>query len=133
MRSLFHEGRTRPVDLLLAASSPVPAQSAALPDRETFLAEARKRLASNDLLQSGYAYRERVTDVRMNPFGRMGTGPIEVYDVYPVAGQDADLRRLIERDGVSVPPAGADRRRSRVPRAVSGVAPGRGGRGAKRA
>jgi hypothetical protein len=91
--------------LLLAASSPITAQSAALPDREAFLAEARKRLASNDLLQSGYAYRERVTDVRMNPFGRMGTGPIEVYDVYPVAGKALTYRRLIERDGAAVPRA----------------------------
>jgi hypothetical protein len=90
--------------LLLAASSRMPAQPAALPDREGFLAEARKRLASNDLLQSGYAYRERVTEVRMNPFGRMGTGPVEVYDVYPVAGKALTYRRLIERDGVAVPP-----------------------------
>jgi len=91
--------------LLLAASSLVPAQPAAMPDREMFLAEARKRLASNDLLQSGYAYRERVTDVRMNPLGRIGTGPIEVYDVYPVAGKTLTYKRLIERDGVSVPRA----------------------------
>ncbi len=86
---------------LLAAASPMRAQPTALPDRETFLAEARKRLASNDLLQSGYAYRERVTELRMNPFGRMGTGPLDVYDVYPVAGKALTYRRLIERDGAS--------------------------------
>jgi hypothetical protein len=91
--------------LLLAASSPAPAQPAAMPDREAFLAETRKRLASNDLLQSGYAYRERVTDVRMNPLGRIGTGPIEVYDVYPIAGKTLTYKRLIERDGASVAPA----------------------------
>jgi hypothetical protein len=76
------------------------AQSTApLPDRDAFLAEARKRLASNDLLQSRYAYRQRVTDVRMNPFGDIGTGPVEVYDVYPVAGNDLTYKRLVERGG----------------------------------
>ncbi len=73
--------------------------AAPLPDRDVFLAEARKRLASNDLLQSRYAYRQRVTDVRMNPVGQIGTGPIEVYEVYPVAGDDLKYKRLIERGG----------------------------------
>jgi hypothetical protein len=82
------------------------AQSAApLPDRDAFFAETRKRLASNDLLQSRYAYRQRVTDVRMNPFGEIGTGPIEVYDVYPVAGDDLTYRRLVERGGRPLSPA----------------------------
>jgi hypothetical protein len=79
--------------------------AASLPDRETFLAEARKRLASNDLLQSRYSYRERVTEVRMNPFGKLGTGPLQIYEVYPVVPGDLTYRRLIERDGVRVPAA----------------------------
>jgi hypothetical protein len=81
------------------------ARGGPLPDRETFLAEARKRLASNDLLQSRYSYRVRVTEVRMNPFGRIGTGPVEVYEVYPVVPGRLTYRRLIERDGVRVSPA----------------------------
>ena len=93
------------LSILLLSASLVPAQPAAMPDRETFLAEARKRLASNDLLQSGYAYRERVSELRMNPFGRIGTGPVETYDVYPVAGKALTYRRLLERDGIPVPQA----------------------------
>jgi hypothetical protein len=95
--------RRAPVLLAVVAcvsSLATHAQPAApLPDRDTFFAEARKRLASNDLLQSRYAYRQRVTDVRMNPFGEIGTGPVEVYDVYPVAGDDFTYKRLIERGG----------------------------------
>jgi hypothetical protein len=99
---------TRMVPLLavaaLAALSPVAAQHGPLPDRERFLAEARKRLASNELLQSRYTYRERVTEVRFNPFGAIGTGPIEIYEVYPVVPGQLTYRRLIERDGVPTPP-----------------------------
>lgn len=72
-----------------------------LPDRETFLSEARKRLAGNEVLQRRYIYRERVTRMRFNPLGRIGTGPIDIYDVYPVA-EDLTYRRLIERNGVPV-------------------------------
>jgi hypothetical protein len=84
--------------LQLTAIGQVPA----LPNRDTFLAEARRRLASNSQLQSRYTYRERVTELKLNPFGRMGTGPVLVHEVYPI---DVDLtyRRLVERDGVAVP------------------------------
>lgn len=84
---------------------PAGAQNAPLPDRESFLAEARKRLASNELLQSRYSFRERVTEVRFNPFGSIGTGPIEIYEVYPVVAGQLTYRRLIERDGAPTPRA----------------------------
>ena len=83
----------------------IGAQSAPLPDRQSFLAEARKRLASNEVLQSRYSYKEQVTEVRFNPFGAIGTGPVEVYEVYPVVPGQLTYRRLIERDGAPVPSA----------------------------
>jgi len=76
--------------------------NAPLPDATRFLAEARKRLASNELLQSAYTFRERVTEMRLNPFGQIGTGPVEVYDVYPIAPGELEYHRLIERGGVPV-------------------------------
>ena len=76
-----------------------------LPDRDTFLSEAQKRLASNTLRQSRYTFRERVTQVGLNPFGRLGTGPVEVYEVYPLPDSKMTYRRLVERDGVKVSPA----------------------------
>jgi hypothetical protein len=92
----------------LAAQSPSPAADGAatrpLPDEQQFLAEARKRLASNDLIQSRYSYRERITQLKLNPFGRtMGTGPASVYEVYPHPEEELTYRRLIERDGRPVP------------------------------
>jgi hypothetical protein len=88
--------------VLLSISAGVAAQpsSAPLPDQATFFAEARKRLASNDLIQSRYSFRERTTELRLNPFGRsMGTGPVNVYEVYPHPEEELTYRRLIERDG----------------------------------
>lgn len=78
----------------LAAQPPQP-----LPDQGQFFAEVRKRLASNDLIQSRFSYRERVTELRFNLFGRMGTGPVRVYDVYPHPNDDLTYRRLVEEDG----------------------------------
>jgi hypothetical protein len=73
-------GRLLVVVLLAIAAAGLAAQSPApLPDQETFFAEARKRLASNDLIQSRYSFRERTTELRLNPFGRtVGTGPANV-------------------------------------------------------
>ena len=88
----------------IVVAVPAAEQTNGLPDRETFLAEARKRLAGNEVLQSRYTYRERVTRMRFNPFGQMGTGAIEVYEVYPIA-DGLTYRRLLERGGVAIPAA----------------------------
>jgi hypothetical protein len=70
-----------------------------LPDQARFFAEVQKRLASNDLIQSRYSYRERSTEVRLNPFGAMGTGQEMVYEVYPHPNDELTYRRLVERGG----------------------------------
>jgi hypothetical protein len=88
----------------LVVAHPYAQQSNGLPDRDAFLAEARKRLAGNEVLQNRYTYRERVTRVRFNPVGHIGTGPVDVYEVYPVA-EELTYRRLVERNGVPVPRA----------------------------
>jgi hypothetical protein len=85
----------------LAAQSPAP-----LPDEKAFFAEARKRLASNDLLMRRYAYRERSTELHLNPFGRrVGTNGVQVYEVYPHPEEGLTYRRLVEDDGRALSPA----------------------------
>lgn len=92
--------------LIAVAVSALNAQTAQpLPDPDTFLAEARKRLASNKLLQGRFTFRERMTEVGFNPFGRLGTGPVETYEVYPLPDDKMTYRRLVERDGVRLSPA----------------------------
>lgn len=88
-----------------AATAGLGAQSPPLPDRERFFAEVLKRLASNDIIQSRYSYRQTSTELKLNPFGRMGTGPVLVHEVYPHPEEKLTYRRLIERDGHPLSPA----------------------------
>jgi hypothetical protein len=85
------------VAVLLAAPT-LQSQSPPLPDQESFFAEVRKRLASNDLIQSRFTFRERSTDLKLNPFGRMGTDGVLVYEVYPHPNDELTYRRLIADD-----------------------------------
>lgn len=84
----------------VAAATLVPAHAQTpLPERAAFLAAVKARLATNDELRTRFAYRERRTDVSFNPFGRMGTGPVEVYEVFPGPAPELTYRRLVERGG----------------------------------
>jgi hypothetical protein len=93
------------VGVLIASGGPIRSQAPPLPDEQTFFAEARKRLAGNDLIQSRYAFRERTAELKLNPLGRLGTGPDLVYEVYPHPNDDLTFRRLVERGGRPVPAA----------------------------
>ncbi len=83
----------------LLATGGASEQSLPLPDRDAFFAEVQKRLASNDIIQSRYSYRQKSTELKLNPFGRMGTGPVLVHEVYPHPDDKLTYRRLVERDG----------------------------------
>jgi len=95
--------------LLLAAGATSDAQDAPLPDRERFLREARETLASSQELWHQYGYKERRTEVHVNPFGRMGTGDVLLYEVRPSPNPQLTYRRLIERNGARVPKHELDR------------------------
>jgi hypothetical protein len=90
------------IALLLITAMP-RAQSPPLPDQDAFFAEVRKRLASNDRLMSRFSYRERSTELMLNPFGRMGTGPERVFEVYPHPEDHLTYRRLVEDNGRTLP------------------------------
>jgi hypothetical protein len=94
-----------------AASS----QSRALPDPEPFYAATRANAARAQAMQRDFAYRERRTELHLNPFGRMGSGGTVVYDVMPLADGGVE-RRLIERDGKAVADAPVERRSPRARR-----------------
>ncbi len=95
-----------PAALLLVSVIAVAAPSARqpLPDRETFLAEARKRLVSNPDLRAQYAHRERRIEMNFNPLGRMGPSPQQVFDVFPGPTRELTYRRLIARGDTPLPP-----------------------------
>ena len=95
-------------------------QPAALPPREPFLTETREALSRSQQLWHRYAYRERRTELHLNPFGRMGTGGTRVTEVRPSPNPQLTYRLVIERDGVPVPKHELDRQeaeyRARVAR-----------------
>lgn len=97
------------VILALCAARPAaqpPAQQGprVLPDPAAFLREVREALARSQEMAHLFAYKERRTDLHMNPFGRMGTGDTRVSEVYPASIPQLTYRRVIQRNGLPVTP-----------------------------
>jgi hypothetical protein len=90
-----------PSSWLLAHDS-ATAQEAPLPDEAGFFARVRENLARAGRLQNQFAYKERRTQVHMNPFGRIGTGGTVLYDITPNLDRPGFTRRVLERDGKAV-------------------------------
>lgn len=88
------------VSVLWAAQEPP-----SLPDYDSFVKQTRDNLERSQRQQDRYAYKERRTELHTNPFGRLGSGGMLVYEVTPIEGGDIVERRLIERDGKPVPNA----------------------------
>lgn len=95
-------------------------QTADLPDRDTFLRDAREAVSRSQQLWHRYAYKERRTELHTNPFGRLGTGDTLVTEVRPASDPRLTYRRVLERNGVALPKAELDRQdaeyRSRIAR-----------------
>jgi hypothetical protein len=87
--------------LLVAAPS---AQDRPLPDFDTFAAEVKKHLATDEERQSGYVFDERRIEQKVNAAGRVTGESVKVYEVYPGLPGEARYRRLIEEDGRATPP-----------------------------
>jgi hypothetical protein len=88
------------------------AQETPLPDSATFFTATRENLAKAAQAQDGFAYKERRTELHMNPFGRLGTGGVRVSQMTPSGEPGVYHKLLLERDGVKV----ADARPERVER-----------------
>ena len=67
-----------------------------------FLDEVRARLADAFRRDDDYAYRERRTEINTNPFGRVGTGDVELYEVYPSPTPGLTYRRRLTEHGVAL-------------------------------
>ena len=115
--------------LLVVARLGTSAQQPVLPDRDTLFMATEQNLLKSQREQGHYAYRERRTELHTNPFGKIGTDGIRVYDVRPGAEPGVFYRTLIERDGKPVsdskpqkeePPRRRDRssRRGQIEQAV---------------
>lgn len=102
--------------LLVAAATTTPIRLAALaqgarplPDQDSFVKATRDNLLRSQREQFNYAYKERRTEFNVNPFGRIGTGGIEGWEVTPIENGTVILRKLVERDGKRVHDGEVDR------------------------
>jgi hypothetical protein len=103
--------------LCLFSLSPLTAQERPLPNYDAFMTQARARLASDDVRQSGYMYIERRTEEKLDGSGRTMHTSQKVFEVYPGIPGEGRYRRLIEEDGRPTPPeklASEDRARQKV-------------------
>jgi hypothetical protein len=108
------------VAIALSATQLGAAQAARpLPDREPLFTATRENLSRAQREQYRYAYKERRSDLHVNPFGsRVGTEGMRVYEVTPRPG-NVVIRKLIERDGKPVTPSPTEGEQRRVARESS--------------
>src|SRR6267142_5796872 len=96
----------RPVTfaLLVALLAAPRAQEQPLPDFDTFAAQVKTHLATDEERQSGYMFVERRSEQRLDSSGRTEHESVKVYEVYPGLPGENRYRRLIEEDGKPLPP-----------------------------
>jgi hypothetical protein len=83
--------------------------TAPLPDPQGFIAEVRKRLVSDRTLQSQYTYLEHREEISVSKLGKVSSGPLKVYEVYPSVEFGNNYKRLISINGVPLSAAELDK------------------------
>jgi len=104
----------RPMFLALLLLAAPDQQARPLPDYETFAAQVKKHLATDEERQSGYMFTERRVDQNIDAAGRARSEEVTVSEVYPGLPGEGNYRRVIEEHGRPVPAdklAKADRER----------------------
>jgi hypothetical protein len=114
-----------PASFLLRGSQ----DSRPLPNAEEFYRRVRDNLARAERVTHLYVYKERRTDVHTNPFGRLGTGGVSLYEVYPSPVRQLVYRRLVERNGQPVAAAELAQQDTEYRARVTEVLRDRGARG----
>jgi len=85
-----------------ARSGDLPVE-APLPEARTFLAEVRDRLHTDVFFFDQYAFTEKRTERRLDAEGKVKKVTTESYEVYPSAEPGHTYRKLVKRDGQSLP------------------------------
>jgi hypothetical protein len=81
----------------------VVAQERPLPDPAPFLAEVRKRLQTDDSLQSGYSYVETRRLLKLDKNGGTTEESVKVFEIFPGLPGEDRWERLISESGTPVP------------------------------
>lgn len=88
-------------------------ESRPLPDRAVLFKTTQDNLVRAQREQGRYAYKERRTELHTNPFGRIGTDGVVVYEVTPAPEPGVTFRTLLEKDGMKVEDAKPERQARR--------------------
>jgi hypothetical protein len=106
----------------LHGAAGLSAQERDLPDEESFFKAVRENMARANREQHRYAYKERRTELHTNPFGRLGTDGVALYEVTPGPEPGVTFRKLLQKDGKPVPNSRPERVERRIrAQAVSSV------------
>jgi hypothetical protein len=89
----------RQIFLALVLVGPFLAQDRPLPDYETFVAQVKAHLATDEERQSGYTFLERRIEQKLDASGRSKDEAVKIFEVYPGLPGEDRYRRLIEEDG----------------------------------
>jgi hypothetical protein len=81
------------------------AQDRPLPNFDTFSAQVKTHLATDEERQAGYMYIERRTEQTLDASGRIKDQSVSVFEVYPGLPEQDRYRRMIEERGTPVPAA----------------------------
>ena len=79
------------------------AQDRPLPDPSTFLPEVKKRLQTDQSLQSSYSFVETIRERKLDGRGRATSESVKVSENYPGLPGEPRWERLISEDGRPVP------------------------------
>lgn len=94
---------------IVVSSLAAVAQERPLPDSKAFLEEVRKRLQTNEELQSGYTYVETRRELKLDKNGRSTKETVKVLESYPGLPGEERWDRLISENGKPVPAAELDK------------------------
>jgi hypothetical protein len=95
--------------LLLSVASPASAQDRPLPDRDAFLAEARKHLETDQTRQSSYTYVETRREQSLDKDGRPTKESVKIVESYPGLPGEGRWERVVSEDGRPVPASELER------------------------
>jgi len=90
--------------LIAILAVPAAAQDRPLPDYAIFMAEARKRLAADDVRQSEYVYVATQREQKLDASGKSTKETLDVFESYPALPNEARWRRQTVKDGKAVSP-----------------------------
>ena len=96
--------------VLVGLSLPAISQERPLPDQKAFLEEVRKRLQTDEALQSGYTYVERRRELKLDKSLRSTKETLKVIESYPGLPGEERWDRLIFEDGKPVSAADLEKR-----------------------